>query len=190
MPDFPLQVHDIDETGKDYAFTVSRAWIDSHLKDAGLRSDPEQGDGSLEVHAQKNDGEYLVHGTLSAHLLTDCVRCLADAKVPVEVRLAALYTQGVAPGAEAELEVDEEDDDDLQQEYFSGHEIALDDLVREYMVLECPMQPLCSPECTGIPIPERVKPPEEVFGPSEGGVDPRLAPLLRLRDKVPPNKKS
>jgi uncharacterized protein len=190
MPDFAIQVHDIDEAGKDYAFPVTAGWIEAQLGETGLRPDRTAPEGSVAVHAQKNGVEYLVHGQLKASLLTDCVRCLGDAKVPVDVLLAALYTRGAAPEAPAEIEVDDEDDDDLQHEHFSGHEIALDDLVREYLVLECPMQPLCSPTCTGIPVPQHVKPPEEVFGPSEGGVDPRLAPLLRLRDKVPPKKKS
>jgi uncharacterized metal-binding protein YceD (DUF177 family) len=51
-------------------------------------------------------------------------------------------------------------------------------------VLEMPMQPLCSPDCTGIAVPKHVRPPEAAFGSDK--VDPRLAPLQRLRDKVPP----
>jgi uncharacterized protein len=83
-------------------------------------------------------------------------------------------------------ELEEVDTDELAREEFSGHEIALDALIREYLVLEAPMQPLCSEDCTGIAVPKHVRPPDEVFGPSDSKVDPRLAPLLRLRDKVPP----
>jgi uncharacterized metal-binding protein YceD (DUF177 family) len=76
-------------------------------------------------------------------------------------------------------------EDDLPREEFSGNDIALDDLVREHIVLEVPMQPLCSEQCQGIPIPQHLRPPADVF-PTEGAVDPRLAPLQRLRDNVPP----
>ena len=79
-------------------------------------------------------------------------------------------------------------DDDLQREEFVGHDIPLDELVREHIVLEVPMQPLCSEGCQGIPVPETVRPPAEVFGTKDERVDPRLAPLQRLRDKIPPNK--
>jgi uncharacterized metal-binding protein YceD (DUF177 family) len=51
-----------------------------------------------------------------------------------------------------------------------------------------PMQPLCSEACQGIAVPKHLRPPEEVFGTKDDRVDPRLAPLKRLRDKVPPNK--
>jgi hypothetical protein len=61
---------------------------------------------------------------------------------------------------------------------------VLDDLVREHMVLEVPMQPLCSEQCEGIAVPEHLRPPPDVFR-EPGAVDPRLAPLQRLRDNVP-----
>jgi uncharacterized protein len=203
MAEFVLQIHDIDEAGKDYAFRISPQWLDASLAADGLRSDPGHGEGALAVHAQKNGAEYLVHGTLSAHLLADCVRCLGEAKVPVQVVVASLYSRsdghdtrdardtrkrGGAHDSPEEIELGDDDDDDLQRESFSGHQLVLDDLVREHLLLECPMQTLCSPDCAGIPVPAHVLPPEDVFGPSEGGVDPRLAPLLRLRDKVPPKK--
>jgi uncharacterized metal-binding protein YceD (DUF177 family) len=57
--------------------------------------------------------------------------------------------------------------------------------VREHLVLEMPMQPLCSEECQGIALPKHVRPPEDAFA-KPGDVDPRLAPLQRLRDNVPP----
>jgi len=97
------------------------------------------------------------------------------------------HKPGAAHGTKAQHEEElDEDEDELAREEFSGHEIVLDSLIREYLVLEAPMQPLCSDDCTGIAVPKHVQPPEEVFGPSDSKVDPRLAPLLRLRDKVPP----
>jgi uncharacterized protein len=210
MAEFVLHVPDIDELGKDYAFELSPAWIDAHLRDAALRADPQGGPGALAVHAQQNGSEYLVTGTLRAQLVTECGRCLADAKVPVDVPFAALYTRaaGAAVGGTAKgandhhrtprgskaaakaLELsDTDDDDDLQREPFSGTIIALDDLVREHLVLEMPMQPLCSEQCQGIPVPQHLRPPEDTFG-ADGAVDPRLAPLQRLRDNVPPESAS
>jgi uncharacterized protein len=196
MPAFVLQVQDIDETGRDYSFILTRDWLDASLGDAGLRGDPEQPIGSLTLHAQKNGGEYLVEGQMRAALNADCVRCLGVAHVPVDARFVTLFHRTSVPrgsgssnrSAPEPLEISEEDPDDLQREEFSGHEIVLDDLIREYLVLEAPMRPLCSEQCEGIAVPEHVRPPEEVFGSSDGSVDPRLAPLLRLRDKVPPNK--
>jgi len=188
MAELVLHVPDIDEAGKDYAFELAAAWLDPQLADATLRLDPEFGPGSLAVHAQQNGSEYLVTGRLRAHLLTECSRCLGDAKVPVDVELAALYTRGGAKSgahdraSDSELDIDE--DDDLSRETFTGNDIALDDLVREHLVLEVPMQPLCSEQCQGIAVPKHLRPPEDTFGAADA-VDPRLAPLQRLRDNVP-----
>lgn len=212
MAELVLHLPDIDEAGKDYAFELAPAWLEDLLRDAGLRPDPAFGAGALTVHAQQNGTEYLVTGQLRAHLLTECGRCLGDAQVPVDVAIAALYARGHAtsPGAKAQPKAaeperrhpphearghaqrvhelsDEDDlDDELQRELFAGNEIVLDGLVREHMVLEVPMQPLCSEECQGIAVPKHLRPPPDVFR-EQGAVDPRLAPLQRLRDNVPQN---
>jgi uncharacterized protein len=196
MAELVLHVPDIDEEGKDYAFKLSRVWLDATLADASLRADPAFGEGSLRVHAQQNGIEYLVTGSLSAHLITDCGRCLGPATVPVDVDFGTLFVRAGGAGkksakprlarAPATEDIAEDEDEDLREE-FSGHDIVLDDLVREHLVLEIPMQPLCSETCEGIPVPEHLRPPEAEFG-SASGVDPRLAPLQNLRDKVPPKR--
>jgi uncharacterized protein len=196
MAEFVLHVSDLDDAGRDFTFEVKPSWLDEHLKDASLRHDPAFGAGELEVHAQENGpSEYLVTGSLHAHVLTECGRCLGEAKLEVDTTIATLFARTAAkpvqPGrARKEQrferhEGDAEDEDDLPREEFSGNEIPLDELVREHIVIEVPMQPLCSESCTGIAIPAHVRPPEDVFAGS-GAVDPRLAPLQRLRDNVPP----
>jgi uncharacterized protein len=208
MSEFALQVQDIDENGKAYSFELTRPWLEETLAEANLHADVTAEPGVIEVHAQKNGTEYLVTGRVRVALTTECGRCLGIAKIPVDTRFATLFIraahqpgkhsvsrhtgQGAAgkdPAPQHTASDDEpEETDELAREEFSGHEIVLDPLIREYLVLEAPMQPLCSEECTGIAVPEHVRPPEEVFGTSDSKVDPRLAPLLRLRDKVPPNK--
>jgi uncharacterized protein len=201
MAEFELHVTDIDDAGRDYAFELSPAWLDTYLQDAALRHDPDFGPGSLDVHVQENDGEYLVTGTLRVHVLTECGRCLADAKLAVDSTIGTLFarTSSGRPGGtqagkdrraqteryERHADQADEDDADVPREEFSGHGIVLDELVREYIVLEVPMQPLCGDACPGIPIPAHLQPPADAF-PSTGAVDPRLAPLQRLRDNVPP----
>jgi uncharacterized metal-binding protein YceD (DUF177 family) len=212
MPEFALQVVDIDETGKDYTFELKKPWVEESLRDANLHADSESPPGTIEVHAQQNGTEYLLTGHVRASLTTECGRCLGIAKVPVDTQFATLFTraatthghaghhgqaashkEGAKDKAKAKAQAQDEeeldeDDDELVREEFSGHEIVLDPLIREYLVLETPMQPLCSEDCTGIAVPKHVQPPEDVFGPTDSKVDPRLAPLLRLRDKVPPKR--
>ena len=197
MAEFVLHIPDIDESGKDYAFELKAPWLDAVLRDATLRADPKFPPGELRVHAQLNGTEYLVTGQMIAHLLTECSRCLDEAPVPVATEFATLFTRHAAKTSKpakakpkrAELELDDSDEDDLQHEDFTGNDIVLDALIREHLVLEVPMQPLCSEECQGIAVPAHVRPPEDAFG-KPGGVDPRLAPLQRLRDNVPPKPES
>jgi uncharacterized protein len=180
MSAFLLQLQDIDESGKDYAFELTPEWLDGALAGSPLRRDPDAGSGSLRVRAQKNGHELLVHGRLQASLVTDCSRCLGVAPLPVRADVTALLTQGPDVNTPADVELEPED---LDRVPFVGHEVALDELVREHLLLECPMQPLCSPECPGIEIPQHVRPRPEDFGDGTE-VDPRLAPLKRLKDRL------
>jgi uncharacterized protein len=178
MAEFVLKVQDIDERGKDYDFPVTGEWMDRVLVDTPLRRDPAQGDGRFELHAQRNGEEILVRGQLTADLVVECSRCLSDAPLHVETPVTALLSQDDEDALE-EIDLAPED---LDRARFVGHEVILDELVREHLLLECPMQPLCAPGCQGIAIPAKVRPPAEAFG--EGRVDPRLSPLEQLRDKL------
>ncbi len=188
MAELVLHLHDINERGKDYSFDLSTAWLEEILAEAGLRPDPDHPTGHLDVHAQENDAEYLVNGKLDVDMVAECARCLGNAKVPAHLSFTYLFSRNVKPADLDAEEFDPEEDTSLSREPFSGQQIVLDDLVREHLVLECPMQPLCAPDCKGIPVPAHIRPPADVFAPSDGGVDPRLAPLLQLRDKLPPKR--
>jgi uncharacterized protein len=183
MAEFVLQIQDIDEQGKDYAFELTSKWLDQALVDSPLRRDPSKQPGRFELHAQKNEREIFVRGTAEVDLTVECARCLRDTPLHVETRITALLSQADQHGAPEEVELDAED---LERARFVGHEVVLDELVREHLLLECPMQPLCAPDCPGIEIPERVRPPSEDFG---GDVDPRLLPLKQLRAKLSGNDK-
>jgi len=186
MAEFTLQLRDLDDAGKDYAFTLSSAWMERVLADCALR--PAGGPGKLSLHAQVHGRDVLLTGRLHADLNADCARCLGDVPCRVDTDLVALLSP--APGGHRHQDKDEEDlelsEEDTYRAHYSGSEIVLDDLIREHLILEVPMRPLCAVDCQGIAVPTHVRPPPEVFGST--GVDPRLAPLLKFKDKVPRNK--
>jgi uncharacterized protein len=184
MAEFVLQLQDIDDAGKDYEFGISPEWLDEALSGTPLQRDPAQGPGRLRVHAQRNGSEILVKGDVEAKLLVECGRCLGDTALHVHTEMTALLTSGDADGLPQELELTAED---LDRARFTGHEVVLDELVREHLLLECPMQPLCSETCPGIPIPERLRGKPEDFG-GDGTIDPRLMPLKQLRAKLSDDK--
>jgi uncharacterized protein len=179
MPQLVLQVQDIDERGKDYDFELTPGWLDAALSETALKRDPQGRGGQLHVHAQRNGVEILINGAVDAALLVQCGRCLRDTPLAVRADITALLSPSGEQDADEEAELDA---DDLDRGSFVGHQLALDDLVREHLLLECPMQPLCAPDCAGIEIPASVRPRAEDFG--DGVTDPRLLPLQQLRAKL------
>ena len=185
MGQFVLHVPDIEAAGKQYRFAVPASWVASVLEGSDLRADLAAEDGSLDVRADRTGkDDILVTGKLRSRVVTDCVRCLEDAGVDVDVDLAVhfAFRAADAPPAEEPVETEPSEPD---HEHYSGEDIELDGIVREHLILEVPMQPLCAEDCAGIPIPEHVRPPAD-FGQEES--DPRLAPLKQIAAKLSTKK--
>ncbi|MBW2380700.1 MAG: DUF177 domain-containing protein, partial [Deltaproteobacteria bacterium] len=72
--------------------------------------------------------------------------------------------------------------DEINRDYYGGSQVVLDPMVREVLLLEAPMKPLCSESCEGIAVPEHLRPPDGVFG--ESAPDARFAPLLKLKEEL------
>jgi len=179
MPAFVLQLEEIDENGKPWSFSIDPSWLRTELADAGLRPTANATPGSLEITAQLSGDDILVRGRIRTEVACDCARCLEDAVVPIDVEIVSLLMPE-SQRPHGTLADEDLDADETTRDYYSGDEIVLDSLVRELIVLEEPMQPLCREDCPGIAIPEGVKPPAD-FGREEGVVDPRLAPLMKLK---------
>jgi uncharacterized protein len=182
MAEFEIKVQELDEGGKQYDFPIRPEWLGSVLRDlpegdGPLRPDPAHPQGDVSVWAEKSGEDVVVRGRVRTHVLAECSRCLADAPVPVDVALSALFTSKsdkLRPRADAE----EITPDEIDTEVYSGEHVVLDALVREHVLLEVPMQPLCKDTCAGLEVPESVRGPSDVKK-----VDPRLAPLEKLIKK-------
>jgi len=78
-----------------------------------------------------------------------------------------------------EVEISAEDADTLP---YDGEIVLLDDVIRDELILETPIFPLCSEDCPGMSAPpgeEKADEPE----PVHADIDPRLLPLLQLKTK-------
>ncbi len=182
MSTFVLQIPDLDEAGKDWNFAIGTDWLASALADTELNAGAE--DGRLAVHAQRTGLDVLVQAHLEAELAATCSRCLADVPLTLDLALTALFSpEHMRPkgGDEIDVQLDE-----VNRDYYSGAEVVLDPMVREYLLLEVPMKPLCSETCEGLAIPEHLRPPNEVFG--DAAPDSRLAPLLKIKEALTKNE--
>lgn len=104
----------------------------------------------------------LLHTILQATTPSQCVRCLTDFTLPLEVDFTELYAFTRNGMSESGLLLPED------------AQIDLSPLVREYMFLAIPIQPLCSTACKGLCPICGANQNESVCVHPEGEIDPRL----------------
>jgi uncharacterized protein len=164
--EYTIAVSDLDAGGKQ----IRSAWVRGALE--GHEATSSGADGALVVRASKSGHDVVVHGTLDAELTIPCARCLEPTTLPVHSDLSVLYVPAsklaATSGNGHERELSDEEADTLP---FDGETVVLDDLVRDELILEVPMIPLCSEDCPGMGAA-----PEQ--GSGQKPMDPRLAPLL------------
>ena len=174
--EYSIPVSELDAGGKEFRFPVRVAWVRGALE--GHEATSGGTDGALAVRASKSGHDVVVHGTLDAELTIPCARCLEPAHLEVRSKISVLYVPAsrLAGADGGERELTEEEADTLP---FDGDTVVLDDLVRDELLLEIPMIPLCSEACPGM------SPAPEVERAGEKPIDPRLAPLLDFAARKP-----
>ena len=114
-----------------------------------------------------SEGVYL-SGTLNSTLVSECVRCLEEAMVPIELQLDDLFYYPAHTAPEGEYAIGEH-----------GY-IDLAPLVRELTVLETPIQPVCRVDCQGLCMECGQNLNEADCGCEDSLIDPRLSALQQL----------
>lgn len=110
----------------------------------------------------------LVQAKMRATLKSECVRCLTEILHPLVIDFTELYAFSLRSVTESGLILPE------------NGQIDLTSLVREYMLLEIPINPLCRTDCKGLcPIcGENLN--EFSHEHVDDHIDPRLAELKKL----------
>ena len=80
----------------------------------------------------------ILQAKFQCFIQTECVRCLSETTVPLQTEFDELYAFSIRSVSESGLILPED-----------GH-IDLEPLLREYLTLEVPIQPLCKPDCKGL----------------------------------------
>lgn len=80
----------------------------------------------------------MVEGTFKATLPLECVRCLEPYIQSLQIEFVEMYAYKTFDFTESGLYVPEDGNIDLGP------------VVREYLVLEYPLKPLCKPDCLGL----------------------------------------
>jgi uncharacterized protein len=175
--EFNIPIADLDAGGRSMAFPVRAAWLRGALEDTEATAAGT--DGALDVRVSRSGNDVVVRGHVKADVSVPCARCLAPVSVHINHEVTALMVPAAELVARSRGEDDEADLENAELDVlpYHGETVALDELVRDELVLEIPMIPLCSEDCPGI------TPPPQNDSASEGpqAIDPRLAPLLRLK---------
>ncbi len=110
----------------------------------------------------------LLQSVMHATLTSECVRCLSEFPLPLDIDFTELYAFSPRHITDSGLLLPED-----------GH-IDLEPLVREYMLLEIPISPLCKEDCKGLCLICGENLNEMTCNHETETGDPRLAALKAL----------
>ncbi|GAC1570639.1 MAG: hypothetical protein NVS3B20_23540 [Polyangiales bacterium] len=184
-PLLSVPLRDLDAGPKQLRATLPQAWLEAQLSADGAREAVGAiGDGEAAIQLTPSGGEtYLAQGSVRATISTTCGRCLGAARVPIDAPLTLLVVPAATAGrrppkgkktkeSEGEFEFDP---DEADVATYEGETIVLDGLIREAILLEIPISPLCSDDCAGIRSDPAVA---ESLGTKP--LDPRFAKLAAI----------
>ena len=135
---------------------------------------PQGADLTLDLRLESVMEGVLVSGTVVAPLSGECGRCLEPVEDELEVDIAELFAYEDSTTRETS------DDDEEDVSFMVGDFLDLEPVIRDAIVVELPLTPLCSPDCPGLcaDCGERLQVGE---GPHHHEVvDPRWAALRKL----------
>jgi len=123
------------------------------------------------IRATRTPQGILLQVNLQAQIGLECVRCLTDFQQSLDIAFTELYAFSQRYVTDSGLLMPE-----------SGI-IDLTPLLREYILLEIPISPLCRPDCKGLcPICGNNL-NESICNHEDDSGDPRLAELKKLLDQ-------
>lgn len=123
----------------------------------------------------------LIEGSLKISLSLECSRCLKEYSFTLDLAFRDEYD----PVEEFENEDKQElTGRELEKNSYSNDEIDISGLIKEQVMLNIPMKPLCRSDCQGI-CPRCGKHLNEGLCECKAEeIDPRLAPLKKLKESM------
>jgi uncharacterized protein len=127
---------------------------------------------------QRTNRGIIVDAQLQTGLRTECSRCLRPMEVPVDLTIEEEFLPALDLATGQPLPADTEPDVARLTDH---HEIDLEPLVRDELVLAEPIAPLHSPDCLGLCIECGLPLDEGTHDHPTDDIDPRLEALRAFR---------
>lgn len=137
---------------------------------------PEGAPVELDLRLEAVMDGVLVTGEAFAPLAGECVRCLEPIADEAEVRFQELFMYDDTRDAVSLSHPDSDDDVSLTD----GDLVDLEPALRDAIVLDLPLQPLCTPDCPGLCPDCGARLADDPGHSHEAPIDPRWAGLVDL----------
>jgi uncharacterized protein len=117
------------------------------FSDSGtIQKGPLSAHGVAQLLADSGD-QIRVKGHVTADLETDCDRCLSKASFHVDTRFDLFYKPEEEENGRQEVAIDE---GEAEIGFYGMPGLELEEILREQVLLQLPMQRLCREDCKGI----------------------------------------
>lgn len=93
----------------------------------------------------------VVSGRATTAVNLQCARCLQPYAQPLDLELEAVAPLNFFQARLAGVSDEESEADDELAAIFDAHMVDVLELIRQAIVLQSPMKPLCRPDCPGLP---------------------------------------
>jgi uncharacterized protein len=174
-----LSLTQIGEEGRQIEQDLDAQWLTRALSEKHTSDFCAQGGHRALINARRVGLDVYLSAECTLRLKTDCAACLNpfELEVPVAFSLTLKPRPRADDAPPDELELSKED---LEECYYEGDEIDLEEILREQIILALPMYPRCSPDCKGLCPVCGVDLNQETCDCRRDEVDPRWAALKIL----------
>ena len=168
---FTMDVEDLKKGPGHIDRDIPIDWLEQEMKACEYNVEPTKAHVQMSLSA--HDQGVLLSGDATVRVKTECGKCLTEIYLDLECALDG-FMMPIGTGQEPEERDDELTPQDLKREWYENDIVVMDELIRDSIMLELPMNPRCSDSCRGIALQELVESKKDY-------IDPRLAPLASIK---------
>jgi uncharacterized protein len=142
-----VDLNSIPYEGREIPLHLGKDWFSRWQDD-----DPElefSGAGPLtgRVHLSRHGKDVLVRGQIEGRLKLTCGRCLEAFELPIAADFDLLLAPGPEPVSDKEEELSTPE---LDLDFYSDEIVDLEGIIKEQIILQIPLKPLCREDCRGL----------------------------------------